>query len=149
MNGTTNEKTDEQRDVIDTILGRMRSIAVVGISEKSDRASNEVAGYLLRQGFSVWPVNPLVDSVFGLPCHSALGNVPEPVDVVDIFRRSSEAGTVVDEAIAIGAKAVWLQEGIVDHGAAERARRSGLLVVMDRCILKEHARWVAAAAGFP
>lgn len=136
---------DQQQD-IEAILSRLGRIAVVGVSADPSRPSNEVASYLLRQGFTITPVNPILTDVFSLACYPDLRSVPEPVDVVDVFRRSSEAGVVVDEAIAIGARAVWLQEGVIDEAAAARARAAGLLVVMDRCILKEHARWAAARA---
>jgi len=137
---------DDQDETIETILRRLDRlgasghVAVVGLSDKPERPSNEVAAYLIRQGFQVSPVNPVLETVFGLRCHPALEAVPGPVDVVDVFRRSEEAGAIVDEAIAIGAWAVWLQEGVVDEAAGFRARQAGLLVVMDRCILKEHAR---------
>ncbi|HEY2773352.1 MAG TPA: CoA-binding protein [Candidatus Binatia bacterium] len=140
---------DPQQPAIDAILSMMRHIAVVGISENPQRPSNEVAGYLIRQGFKVSLVNPLYQSVFGIPCHPDLHAVPEPVDVVDVFRRSAEAGAAVDEAIAIGARAVWLQEGVIDEDAAARARSAGLLVVVDRCILKEHHRRQSAATAPP
>lgn len=136
---------DPQRPSIDRILSTMSRVAVVGISADPSRPSNEVAAYLIRQDFKVSLVNPRLESVFGIPCRPSLGAVPEPLEIVDVFRRSSEAGAVVDEAIAVGAKAVWLQEGVVDEAAAERARAAGLVVVMDRCILKEHARRAAQA----
>jgi len=138
---------DQQRD-IDTILSGMTRVAVVGVSADPSRPSNEVAGYLIRQGFKVYPVNPRLQTVFDLPCYPDLRSLPGPVEVVDVFRRSEEAGAVVDEAIAVGARAVWLQEGVVDEAAAARARTAGLLVVMDRCMLKEHARRAAAGEGF-
>lgn len=139
---------DPQKTIIDTILATMRRVAVVGISDNPARPSNEVASYLLGKNFNVSFVNPQLDKVFGLRCYRNLGDLPEPVEVVDVFRRSSEAGAVVDEAIATGAKAIWLQEGVVDEAAAARAREAGLLVVMDRCMLKEHARRAALEAGF-
>jgi len=138
---------DQQRD-IDTILSGMTRVAVVGVSADPSRPSNEVAGYLIRQGFKVYPLNPRLQTVFDLPCYPDLRSLPGPVEVVDVFRRSEEAGAVVDEAIAVGARAVWLQEGVVDEAAAARARTAGLLVVMDRCMLKEHARRAAAGEGF-
>ena len=138
---------DQQRD-IDTILSGMTRVAVVGVSADPSRPSNEVAGYLIRQGFKVYPVNPRLQTVFDLPCYPDLRSLPGPVEVVDVFRRSEEAGAVVDEAIAVGARAVWLQEGVVDEAAAARARTAGLLVVMDRCMLKEHASRAAAGGGF-
>jgi len=93
-----------------------------------------------RRGYKVIPVNPNEAEVFGDKAYATLAEVPEKIDLVDIFRRPSEAGQAVDEAIAVGAKAVWLQEGVIDEAAAGRAQQAGLLVVMDRCWLKEHAR---------
>jgi predicted CoA-binding protein len=93
-----------------------------------------------RRGYKVIPVNPNETEVFGDKSYASLADVPEKIDLVDIFRRPSEAGHAVDEAIAVGAQAVWLQEGVIDQAAAERAQDAGLLVVMDRCWLKEHAR---------
>lgn len=104
------------------------------------RASNSVAGYMMEQGYTVIPVNPNEQQVFGLKSYPSLADVPGPVDLVDVFRRSEDAGHVVDEAIKLGVKAVWLQEGVIDEEAAERAMDAGLLVVMDRCWLKEHMR---------
>src|SRR5687767_8241931 len=128
------------REAIDEILKDCRTIAVVGLSSSPARASNGVAGYMRRQGYKVIPVNPNEEKVFGDKSYPSLADVPGKIDLVDIFRRSEEAGKVVDEAIEVGAKAVWLQEGVIDHEAAGRAREAGLLVVMDRCWLKEHAR---------
>ncbi|MCA1807078.1 MAG: CoA-binding protein [Actinobacteria bacterium] len=139
---------DDQQGAIDSILDVARHVAVVGISDNPVRPSNEVASYLLRQDFKVSPVNPNLSRVLGQACYPDLRSVPGPVDVVDVFRRSTEAGLVVDEAIAIGARAVWLQEGVIDAAAAARARQAGLLVVMDRCILKEHARRAARGGRF-
>ena len=93
-----------------------------------------------RNGYKVIAVNPNETTVFGEKAYPALAEVPEKVDLVDVFRRSSEAGNAVDDAIAVGAKAVWLQEGVIDEAAAQRALDAGLKVVMDRCWLKEHAR---------
>jgi uncharacterized protein len=93
-----------------------------------------------RHGYRVIPVNPNETKVFGEKAYPDLAAVPEPIHLVDIFRRSEEAGKAVDQAIAVGAQAVWLQEGVIDEGAAQRASDAGLLVVMDRCWLKEHIR---------
>jgi predicted CoA-binding protein len=128
------------RETISKILEDCRTIAVVGLSSNPGRASNGVAGYMRRNGYRVVPVNPNEEQVFGEKSYPSLADVPEKIDLVDIFRRSEEAGQVVDEAIRIGAKAVWLQEGVIDHAAAKRAEDAGLLVVMDRCWLKDHVR---------
>lgn len=127
-------------ETIRRILDECRTIAVVGLSSNPMRASNGVANYMKRQGYRVIPVNPNEREVFGERAYASLGEVPEKIDLVDVFRRSSEAGQAVDEAIAVGARAVWLQEGVIDHAAAGRARDAGLLVVMNRCWLKDHAR---------
>jgi uncharacterized protein len=128
------------RETIQSILDECRTIAVVGLSSDPSRASNSVSAYMRRQGYKVIPVNPNETSVFGEKAYPDLPAVPEKFDLVDIFRRSDEAGKAVDEAIAAGAKAVWLQEGVIDVEAAQRAADAGLLVVMDRCWLKEHIR---------
>jgi len=104
------------------------------------RPSHGVAGYMQRAGYRIIPVNPNETEVLGERAYNLLSDVPVKIDLVDVFRRSEEAGTAVDEAIAVGAKAVWLQEGVIDEAAAQRALDAGLLVVMDRCWLKEHAR---------
>ena len=127
-------------DDVREILTTMRMWAVVGCSPDPDRDSHRIAALLQRRGYHVIPVNPAVDEVLGERCYPSLHDVPEPVEVVDIFRRSSEAGAHVDEAIAIGASAVWMQLGVIDEAAAERARQAGLLVVMDRCPKIEWAR---------
>lgn len=127
-------------ETIEAILKECRTIAVIGLSSSPSRASHGVASYMKRHGYKVIAVNPNETDVFGEKAYPALASVPEKVDLVDIFRRSSEAGTAVDDAIAAGAKAVWLQEGVIDEAAAQRALDAGLQVVMDRCWLKEHAR---------
>jgi predicted CoA-binding protein len=116
-------------------LTETRTWAVVGCSPDPGRDSHRIAALLQRRGFRVIPVNPAVDEVLGERCYPSLAEVPESerIEVVDIFRRASEAGAHVDEAIAIGARAVWMQLGVIDHEAAERARAAGLRVVMDRC----------------
>ncbi|HEY4425936.1 MAG TPA: CoA-binding protein [Pyrinomonadaceae bacterium] len=127
-------------ETIRRILEECRTIAVVGLSSDPSRASNSVSGYMRRQGYRVIPVNPNETSVFGEKSYPDLSAVEEQIDLVDVFRRSDEAGKAVDEAIAVGAKAVWLQEGVIDSAAAQRAEDAGLMVVMDRCWLKEHIR---------
>ncbi len=128
------------REAIKQILDECRTIAVVGLSSNPSRASNSVSSYMKQKGYKVIPVNPREEKVFGEKSYPSLADVPEKIDLVDVFRRSEEAGAVVDEAIKIGAKAVWLQEGVIDEAAAKRAQDAGLLVVMDRCWLKEHVR---------
>jgi uncharacterized protein len=128
------------KETIQRILDDCRTIAVVGLSSDPGRPSNGVASYMKRHGYRVIPVNPNESEVFGDKAFRSLGDVPDQVDLVDIFRRSDEAGKAVDDAIAVGARAVWLQEGVIDHAAANRALDAGLLVVMDRCWLKEHVR---------
>ena len=127
-------------ETIKAILDGCKTIAVVGLSSDPNRPSFGVASYMRRRGYKVIPVNPNETEVFGETAYASLAEVPEPIDLVDIFRRSDAAGKAVDEAIAIGAKAVWLQEGVIDEAAAGRAHDAGLLVVMDRCWLKDHAR---------
>jgi hypothetical protein len=127
-------------ETISRILEECRTIAVVGLSSDTWRPSNSVSAYMRRSGYRVIPVNPNETEVFGEKAYPDLASVPEKIELVDVFRRSDEAGKAVDEAIRIGAKAVWLQEGVIDREAAQRALDAGLLVVMDRCWLKEHIR---------
>jgi predicted CoA-binding protein len=128
-------------DTIKKVLDECKTIAVVGLSSNPSRPSHGVASYMKRRGYTVIPVNPNETEVFGDKSYASLADVPAQIDLVDIFRRSDEAGHAVDEAIAIGAKAVWLQEGVIDEAAAARALDAGLLVVMDRCWLKDHLRF--------
>jgi len=120
-------------DDVEAILTGTRTWAVVGCSPDPARDSHRIAALLQRRGYRVIPVNPAVDEVLGERCHARLDAIGEPVEVVDIFRRSDAAGAHVDEAIAIGAGAVWMQLGVIDRAAAERARAAGLRVVMNRC----------------
>lgn len=122
------------------ILNSSRTIVVVGLSVKPDRPSHNVASYLKQQGYRIIPVNPAEKRILGGPCYPDLASVPESIDVVDIFRHSEEVLPIVKEAIRIGAKAVWMQQGVINEEAATRAREAGLLVVMDKCMLKEHQR---------
>lgn len=128
------------QETIRRILEECQTIAVVGLSSDTWRPSNSVSGYMRRVGYRVIPVNPNETEVFGEKAYPDLASVPGKIELVDVFRRSDEAGKAVDEAIAVGAKAVWLQEGVIDRAAAQRALDAGLLVVMDRCWLKEHIR---------
>jgi predicted CoA-binding protein len=128
------------RETIKQILDECKTIAVVGLSSDSGRPSYGVASYMRRSGYKVIPVNPNETEVFGDKAYPSLADVPAKIDLVNVFRRPSEAGRAVDEAIALGVGAVWLQEGVIDGAAAQRAHDAGLLVVMDRCWLKEHAR---------
>ena len=118
-------------DLIDELLSDSSTIAVVGLSPKPDRPSHYVAKYLQEQGYRVIPVNPLIDEVLGEKSYPDLKSVPEPIDMVDIFRRSELVGPVVDDAIEVGARYVWMQDGIQDEDAAARARAAGISVVMN------------------
>jgi predicted CoA-binding protein len=127
-------------DVADRILASARTIAVVGLSANPRRPSHGVARYLQRTGYRIIPVNPNLDAVLGERAYPSLRDIPQPVDVVDVFRRSEFVGPIVDDAIAIKAAAVWLQDGVIDEAAAARARASGLDVVMDDCMMRRHAQ---------
>ena len=126
---------ESEQDVVGRVLRESRTWAVVGCSPDPARDSHDVAAFLKGSGYRIIPVNPMChdDEILGERCYPDLASVPEPIDVVDIFRRSSAAGVHVDEAIAMGAKAVWLQLGVIDEAAADPARAAGLDVVMDRC----------------
>jgi hypothetical protein len=128
------------QETIEKILRETRTIAVVGLSSDPSRASRGVSAYMQSRGYRIIPVNPNEREVLGERAYARLEDVPEPIDLVNIFRRSEEAGLHVEEAVRIGARAVWLQEDVIDAEAAERAARAGLMVVMDRCILKEHVK---------
>lgn len=125
--------------VVDRILDQTRTIAVVGLSPNPMRPSHGVARYLQRAGYRIIPVNPGITEALGERAYPSLRAVPDPVDLVDVFRRSQHVAAIVDEAIEIQAKALWMQDGVVDEGAAERARAAGLDVVMDDCIMRQHA----------
>lgn len=131
--------TESEVDTIRKILSECRTIAVVGASSNPARASNHVAAYMKAQGYRVIPVNPNEQTVIGERAYPSLSVVPGSIDLVDIFRKSEEVLPVVQEAIVCGAKAVWMQEGVVNDAAAQLAREAGLAVVMDRCWLKEYA----------
>lgn len=129
---------------IEKILKESRTIAVVGLSPRPERASHSVARYLQAQGYRIIPVNPTVEEVLGERSYPDLASIPETVDVVDIFRRSEHVPPIVEAAITVGARTVWMQEGVVHEKAAQKAKAAGLLVVMDRCMLVEHGRLKAA-----
>ncbi|WP_435103224.1 CoA-binding protein [Arhodomonas sp. AD133] len=122
------------------ILAENRTIAVVGLSPKWHRPSYFAGKYLLDHGYRVIPVNPGHEEILGQRSYPSLRDIPEPVDVVDIFRKSEDVPPIVDDAIAIGARVVWMQIGVIHEAAAERARAAGLEVVMDRCMKIEYAR---------
>jgi uncharacterized protein len=128
---------------IPELLKTSHTIAVVGLSQKRFRPSNGVADYMQRNGYRIVPVNPFESAVLGETSYPNLEAIPERVDIVNIFRRSEFVPEIVEAAIRIGARAIWMQEGVVHDEAASLARSAGLTVVMDRCILKEHRRIVA------
>jgi hypothetical protein len=128
-----------ERD-IGRILRESKTVAVVGLSSNPERASYQVARYLQEHGYRIIPINPTVDEVLGERSYASMTDVPYPVDVVDVFRRAEELGSIVDEAVANGAKVLWLQLGIVSEKAAQMARDVGLEVVMDRCMKQDHRK---------
>jgi len=123
-----------------TILNNYHIIAMIGLSPDPNRPSHRVAKYLINHGYKVIPVNPDTQEILGTRSYSNMSSIPEPIEIVDIFRRSEEVMPIVDEAIKIGAKVVWMQEGVINEEAASRARDAGLLVVMNKCMFKEHQR---------
>jgi uncharacterized protein len=129
-----------EADTIANLLRTAHTIAVVGLSNKRWRASYGVSEYMQRAGYRIIPVNPEIGEVLGEHSYPDVEAVPERIDIVNIFRRSELVPEIVDAAIRIGAKAVWMQEGVVNEAAAERARAAGITVVMDRCLLKEHRK---------
>jgi predicted CoA-binding protein len=123
------------------ILRRYRRIAMVGLSANPFRPSHFAAVYMLAEGYEVFPVNPREREVLGRPSYPSLREVPGPIEIVDIFREPAAVPAIVEEAIAVGAKVVWMQLGVIHEGAARRAREAGLQVVMDACVKIEHARF--------
>ncbi len=133
--------TMEKLNNIPDLLNSSKVIAVVGVSQKPNRDSGKIFEYLLNAGYKTFPINPLYENVFGYKCYpslTALSNENINIDIVNIFRRSEEVGEVVDEAIAVGAKSIWMQFGVINELAAKKAEDAGLKVIMDRCILVEH-----------
>jgi predicted CoA-binding protein len=127
-------------DEIIELLRKCRTIAVVGISPKESRDSNKVAKYLMDQGYEVVPVNPGQREVLGKPCFRTLRDIPFPIDMADLFLNPTRVPSVVDQAIEIGVHAIWMQEGVVHNEAAQKARKAGIPVVMNKCIKKEHMK---------
>lgn len=130
----------EKDQTIEKILGNTKTIAVVGLSSKKARAGYYVPAYLQKHGYRIIPVNPYLEEALGEKAYAELAEIPNPVDLVLLFRRSEDVPPFVEQAIAIGAGAVWMQLGIANEAAAEKARTAGLDVVMDACMLVEHAR---------
>lgn len=122
------------------LLENARVIAVVGHSDKPHRTSYQIAQYLRSAGYTVYPVNPMVDQIDGQPAYASLADVPEAIDIVDVFRRSEFLEGVVQQAAEAGAKAIWAQLGVQDERAAKQAEEAGLPIVMDRCIKVDHSR---------
>ena len=131
------EISDEEKEKILKIL-RMKTVAVVGISPKPDRPSYDVASYLQQHGYEIIPVRPASKEILGQRCYKTLDDVDRPVDVVDVFRRSEYCPEIARQAVKIGAKALWLQEGVFSLEAKRIAEEAGLLVIMDRCLKKAH-----------
>lgn len=127
----------------ENLLRSSRTIAVVGLSGRRSRPSYGVSEYMQSQGYRIIPVNPNESEILGEKSWATLDEIPEKVDIVDIFRRSESVPEIVDAAIRIGARGIWMQEGVIHEEAAAKARDAGLEVVMDRCILKEHRKMLA------
>ena len=127
-------------DIEKEIFEDSKVIAIVGLSANPERPSNRVGDYLKGNGYKIIPVNPTIESALEEKSYPDLGSISEKVDIVDIFRKSEEVLPVVEEAVKIGAGTVWLQEGVINEEAAEYARKAGLRVVMDKCLMKEHQR---------
>jgi predicted CoA-binding protein len=127
-------------DKIKEILEKNKVVAIVGLSDKSERYSNKVGKFLKARGYTIIPVNPKYDTVLGEKSYPSLKDIPEDVDVVDIFRKPEAVDEIVDEAIKKGVKVVWMQEGVINYKAAQKAKDAQLTVVMDRCMYKEYVR---------
>ena len=129
-----------EADLIAELLKSAKTIAVVGLSDSPLRTSHGVSQYMQSQGYRIIPVNPAITESLGEKAYASLSEVPEKIDIVNVFRRSEFVPDVVEEAIRLGVPAIWMQEGVVHEEAAEKARQAGIFVVMDRCILKEHLK---------
>lgn len=123
---------------IQALFSSIKTIAVVGLSNNPQRPSYGVSSYLQRMGYRIIPVNPVETEILGEKCYQSLLDIPDKVDVVDVFRNPEAVGPIAEDAIRIGAKYLWLQEGVINNEAAEKALQAGLEVIMDRCMLKEH-----------
>ncbi len=130
--------TDAER--ISALLKSAKTIAVVGLTDSPLRPSYEVSHYMQSKGYRIIPVNPNITESLGEKAYPSLLDVPDKIDIVNVFRRSEAVPEVIEQAIRIKAPAIWMQEGVVHHPAAEKARQSGIFVVMDKCILKEHIK---------
>jgi predicted CoA-binding protein len=126
---------------IRSILEESKTVAVVGLSPREERDSHRVAKYLQSQGYRIIPVNPNADEILGERSYPNLASIPMPIDVVDVFRRSEAVPEIVEEAIKVRARTVWMQQGVIHEEAAARAREAGLQVIMDRCMMVEHRRY--------
>jgi len=138
----------DDADGLRRLLNETRTIAVVGLSAKWYRPSYFAAQYMLEHGYRVIPVNPAYESVLGQTCYPSLSAIPEPVDMVDCFRKAEDIPPLVDEAITIGAKSVWMQLGVINAAAAAKAEAAGMSVVMDRCVKIEYARLFGGLGWF-
>ncbi len=132
----------EDENEIASILKKSKTIAVVGASPKPWRDSGSIGQYLIHKGYEVFPVNPKYEEVLGKKCYPDLKSVPKEIDIVDIFRNPDEVEQIIDEAIAVKAKTVWMQLGVVNEKASSKAEKAGLQVVMDHCIAVEHSRLI-------
>jgi len=128
----------EPSEPIYELLSRIKTIAVVGLSDSPLRPSHGVSAYMQSHGYRIVPVNPHITEALGETSYPSLADVPEKIDLVDVFRRSEYVDDIVQQAIQLKIPAIWLQEGVINERAAEKARQAGMFVVMDRCILKEH-----------
>ena len=136
--------TNPSLEEIRALLERVRNIAVVGLSPKTDRPSFKVASALQRFGYRIIPVRPMAKEILGEKVYPDLASVPEKIDLVDVFRAPDQVDEVIDACIALRVPAVWLQDGVVNEAAAQRARDAGLTVVMDRCVYRDYVRWFDA-----
>jgi predicted CoA-binding protein len=120
------------------IFKNYRKVAIIGLSANEEKASNKVGKYFIQNGFDIFPVNPAESEILGKKAYPNLAAIPDKIEIVDIFRKSEDVEPIVDEAIRIGARVVWMQEGVKNEAAAAKARQAGLLVIMDKCMKKTH-----------